>query len=330
MAGLFVTGLIAAGVFAACQKEGVNPIGTVDANLKAEVTTLVEAFVGQAQGGYSKGTEYMTVDSTEWFVEAGLNYSLAKSWLEFSSSQVDSVSITVPMNNGSVLSTDAYAAFNVLFDSLDHVEIEGVQHLALVDVTLEQEGDNLEVLARYVVGTGYEKTLNTNYPPGYALMWWQQAGPNCGCGDYSSSTCADRKIETRVRAAILFPMSPGDYLTDIETWTVDPYYATDIPNKHYSIEDFLDPQYVPGHSNQDFPIYFCNTGDCSTCLDNGDLSFHTQGTYDLFFWIRNNHCPSKRPLTLTVDGDMGMGYDPLYFHAVTYTFGIKHSGTPSE
>ena len=322
-----------ASLLTSCQKEPAAPYSETRPGQVGNVKSLVEAFVNQARNNLVKAGNTISVDSAEWYVEAGLNYSLAKAWIEYDNAQADSVWATIPTSNGSVALADVYSAFNELHDALADIEQEGVQHLALADVSVETVPAGLNLVVRYVVGSGYAKGApNTNYPPGYALLWWQPGAPNCGCGTYTSTKCADKTIQQRVKAAILTPLQPGDFLTNIETWTVSYLVSTSIPGKTYDANHFLNVQGVPGHSNMDNPIYSCSLpgGDCSSCLDATDLSFHTQGVYNVLMWIRNTHIPSKIPITLSVDGDLGSSSSGShYIHSCLFTYALKQSGSAS-
>lgn len=298
----------------------------------ANVTPLVRAFVDRAQGvAAPKADAVLSADSVEWYVEAALNYGVAKAWLEFNDVVADSAVVSVPLHAGAVPAAAAYEAFNTLYGLLATVEEEGVQHLAIVDVAAKEVGNELRLDVRYLVGSGYEKSVNANYPPGMALRWWQMAG-GCACGTEPSTFCADKKIQQRVQQAIQVAMGPNDYWTNVETWNVGLFWPDDVSNKMYSLEFFPNPNNTSGHSNQDHLIYFCApvTGNCSSCLDHTDLAFHTQGAYDILMWIWANHCSLKTPFALTLDGDL-LPYTggSEYMHHCTFTYGIKNSGSSS-
>lgn len=330
VAGSCIVALLATVVLVACRKDvstGPLPVDTGAASVN--VTSLVKAFVEQARGdaGFKVGTT-LSVDSAEWYVEAALNYSLAKAWLEFNSLEADSAVVSVPLSAGEVPATVAYEAFNSLHGLLATVEEEGVQHLAIVDVVAKEAGSELRLEVRYLVASGYAKSVNASYPPGMALSWWQAAG-SCACGTEPSALCADKMIQQRVQQAILVPMGPNDYWTNVETWGVGSYYSDDPSNYQYGDQFFLNPNNTSGKSNQDFLIYLCGDSNCDSCLEHDDLSHHTQGVYDVMMWIKNNHCSSKTPYALTVDGDLTPGIPGALMHICTFTYGIKSSGPSS-
>ncbi|MBP8824797.1 MAG: hypothetical protein KBH07_14230, partial [Flavobacteriales bacterium] len=317
--------LLSIGMLVSCNKDPLNePSVPGNATSTQSVHQLVQAFVAQAQGGTAKSMETMSVDSAVWYVEAGLNYSLAKAWVEHNEETVDSPTVVVPCPDGMITDAAASDAFNTLYAQLAAVEHDGVQHLALVDVVARTTGDNMEFITRYTIGSNYEKVLDTNYPSWISLNWWTQAG-DCSCSSVPSTVCAEKKIQHRVRSAIMLPMQPGEYFTNVETWSVDWGIQTSIPDKCIDAFSFGNPQNVPGHSNMDYPIYLCGDYDCSPCLDASDLSFHTQGVYDVLSHIRNNYCPSKQAVTLTVDGDLAIGQGSTFLHFCSFTFGVKTS-----
>ncbi|MDX9750120.1 MAG: hypothetical protein RBT71_03465 [Flavobacteriales bacterium] len=328
--GFLMIILMASGVLTSCQKEGAGVSVPEGADMApANVTPLVRAFVDRAQGvAAPKADAVLSADSVEWYVEAALNYGVAKAWLEFNDVVADSAVVSVPLHAGAVPAAAAYEAFNTLYGLLATVEEEGVQHLAIVDVAAKEAGNELRLDVRYLVGSGYEKSVNANYPPGMALRWWQMAG-GCACGTEPSTFCADKKIQQRVQQAIQVAMGPNDYWTNVETWDVGVLWPTSVPNKTYSGEFFFNPNNTSGKSNQNYWIYLCWDYDCDSCLEHDDLSFHTQGTYDAMMWIRNNHCSTKTPYGVVVDGDMGLGLDPMYFHQCAFTYGNKQSGSGS-
>jgi hypothetical protein len=325
--------LLAAVVLVACRKDASNgPVPVDNGMASVNVTSLVRSFVDHARGAATpKVGATLSADSAEWYVEAALNYSVAKAWIEYDHVTADSAVVSVPLNAGEVPVTAAYEAFNTLHALLATVEEEGVQHLAIVDVAAKEAGSELRLEVRYLVGSGYGKSVNAYYAPDEALMWWQWSPTgNCSCSPtVPSALCANQKIRQRVQQAIQVPMGPYDYWTNVETWYVGSYYYDDPSNNQYGDHFFQNPNNTSGKSNQDFLIYLCGDGNCDSCLEHDDLSHHTQGTYDVMMWIKSNHCSSKTAYTLTVDGDLIPGIPGALMHICTFTYGIKSSGSSS-
>jgi len=328
--GSCMVALLAAVVLVACRKDTVPaPVPADVAMAGGTVTPRVQAFIAQARGESEvKLGSAMSADSVEWYVEAALNYSLAKAWLECQDLVADSAWASVPLGSNGVPYSSAFEAFNALYDALSDVNEDGVRHLAIVDVVARPAGAELRLEARYLVGSNYTKSVNASYGANDAWLWGGYSACNCGPNTVSSDVCAHKRIQDRVREAVLVAMGPNDYWTSVETWYINEL-GPDIPNRTYHWEDFPNSNNTSGNSNQDYWTYACVDYNCSTCLESDDMSHHTQGTYDALMWIRSNHCPTKTPYTATVDWEMGVGMDPLYFHRCSFTYGIKQSGSSS-
>lgn len=322
--------LLAAVVLVACRKDASNSPVPVDAGMASvNVTSLVRSFVDHARGAAApKAGATLSADSAEWYVEAALNYSLAKAWLEYNDVVADSAVVSVPLNDGEVSVTATYEAFNTLHALLATVEEEGVQHLAIVDVAAKEAGAELRLEVRYLVGSGYEKGVNASYGPNDAWSYWTLGPSNCNClsNTTPSNICADKRIQQRVQDAIRVPVGPYEYWTNIETWFL--YDFEDIDSKIVWNQSYPNPDNTSGKSNQDFLTYRCSQGvNCSTCLESDDMSHHTQGTYDVLQAVRSSYCPTKTPMTVEITGDLGPG--TLFFHSAVFTYGIKQSGSGS-
>ena len=116
------------------------------------------------------------------------------------------------------------------------------------------------------------------------------------------------------------------YMVSIETWLIWTY--NDIPNKIRAYYDFPAPigpnNPVSGDWIRDYRSYACQGGTaCSTCLSPTDMSFHTQGTWDLMGIIRQQHCPTKIAQGATVQGELASSPQGVfYFHQVQYRYGV--------
>ncbi len=287
------------------------------------MTPRVQAFIAQAQGGAEiKSGSTMSADSVEWYVEAALNYSETKAWLECRELAMDSVFVSIPSGTAGVSTTDAYEAFNTLSGILAEENVDEEQHVAIVDVLARSLGGELRLEVRYLIGSDYSKTLNTSFGENDAWLWGGSGGCNCGPNQVSSDVCAHAHIQYRVNSAVAVSMGPEDYWTNVEIWYIN-QYGPNIPSKIYHWEDFYNSNNTSGKSNQDYWTYACLDENCSTCLLTDDMSYHTQGTYDALMWIKGEHCPSKTPYAATVDWESGGG---AYFHKCSFTYGIKQTG----
>ncbi|MCW5898748.1 MAG: hypothetical protein KIT10_05705 [Flavobacteriales bacterium] len=322
--GSCMVALLAAVVLVACRKDTIpSPISADAAMASSNVTTRVQAFIAQARGSDpNKMAAAMTADSAEWYVEAALNYSVAKAWLPCVDLLMDSTVVTVPRGPAGIAVAEVYEAFNALSVSLAEVNVDDAQHVAIVDVLAKSSENELRLEVRYLVGSGYGKTLNTTFGENDAWLWGGSGGCNCGPNQVYSDMCAHAHIQYRVNSAVAVSMGPEDYWTNVETWFIT-QYATDITTKNYHWSEFYNPNNTSGKSNQDYWTYICGGSSCSTCLLTDDMSYHTQGTYDALMWIKAEHCPSKTPYAATVGWESGGGDN---WHICSFTYGIKQTG----
>lgn len=170
----------------ACQEEAQVPTGTTPAD-DHNCTPRVRAFVERASTGQRDGEGTITADSSEWYVEAGLNFSFTNLAVDYNDSQVDSVSYTIPLNEGSASEADAAAAYNALGVLINESNVADESHVVIVDVTSQNTGTTLVLTAAYVVGSGYDKVST----PHTVLM-------TIGRGEAKVPTAAAAPIRRRV------------------------------------------------------------------------------------------------------------------------------------
>lgn len=311
-------------LWTACQKETL-PVPGASSQVQENLTPRIADFVARAQHqasvqGGSRSTNEFNADSAAWYVEGALNYSLAQAWLPYNELVNDSLVVSIPGTDGSVNETDAANAYVALLGQLQQA-IGADQHLVVVDAEPVVTDAGLQLKLNYALGQGDERlALNTTYAANTHLYMMAGMGSTGSCDpNFYSLKAADRVIQDRVGATIPL-LALGQYYASVESWYVDAYSGTDMSQFHYHVEDFTRTGNTSGHSNQDYKIYFCDDGNCSICLDAGDMTVHTQGTYDVMQWINQQHCPTKVPASISVIGDFPVGTGP-YFHAVTYTYG---------
>lgn len=308
-------------LWTACQKESIPAPGNI-ASTQEDLTPRIADFVARAthNAGSSRSTQEFNADSAAWYVEGALNYSLAQAWLPYNELVNDSLTVAVASANGTVNEADAANAFISVLAQLQQ-GISADQHLVVVDAEPQTTASGLELKLCYALGQGNERLgLNTTYASNTHLWFMTGMGSTGSCDpNFYSLKAGDRIIQDRVGATIPL-LAVGQYYASVESWYVDGYGSTDISQHHYSVEDFPRTGNTSGHSNQDYKIYWCDDGSCSTCLDAGDMTVHTQGTYDVMHWINQQHCSTKVPASISVIGDFPVGTGP-YFHAVTYTYG---------
>ena len=319
---LSLAGLAAAVMFTlvACKKETAE-ISIPAAVGEHDLEPRIRAFVERATDGARDGGTIISADSAEWYVEAALNFGNADLSIEYNSAQVDSLSYTIPLDNGMAKEFDAIAAYNTLDPTVAESNVPDLSHVAVVDVTSQNTVDGLVLTVAYVVGSGYEKNINVTY--GVNDWWMWMGNGNCNCRNPplnpppgNNGLCADKRIQQRMQQAI----NNGQYvyMVSIETWNLVPY-GTSIPDKEISYMDF-----PIGGSPYGYRTYGCSGPGCSTCLSPTHMTFFTQGTWDVMNMIRQQHCPTKTRLGATVTGDLSTctGCPTHSFHWIQYRYGI--------
>lgn len=304
-----------------CQQEGpVAPTGSP--TYEVNVTPRVQAFIANShETSGPKDGGLMTTDSTEWYVEAALNYSFTNLAQAYNDQLVDTVSISIPLVNGEVQEEQAGGAYETLGALINAHNVPNTSHVAVVDVTTVTSGESMEITAVSVIGSGYDKGApNTNYGPN-DYWWWGLNGNYCGCGPNNDNygKCADKQIQNRIN----FGINGGYYMywTNVESWELDPWGYDDAPNKTVGKLSHSAPigpnNPVSGDGVHDYLTY---AGDEGGCLAPTDMQFYTQGTYDLAMIVRNTYVPTKDLASCTVIGDLPLG-SGNQFHWVTYRYG---------
>lgn len=309
-------------LWTACQKEMVPAPGVTSA-AQEDLDTRISNFVIRAEHRASaqsdpRSSGSYTADSAAWYVEGGLNYSLTQAWLSSNELVTDSISIVVPSADGAVSISDVENAYTALSGTIGNSVQAGENHVVVIDVDPVPNGNGLELKVRYTLGSGDGRSytppaLNTSYPSYTFLLWYTQTSGSSCDPDHYSAKGADKTIQDRV-AFTIPPLAYGQYYASVETWMV-------APNGDYLITDFPNASNTSGHSNQDNLIYSWEGGTGSFCLDANDMTFHTQGTYDVMLLIKAAQCPTKQLASITVLGDLSGGWETYDFHRVTYTYG---------
>lgn len=297
----------------ACQKEPSGPPSAAAPEERLE--PRIRAFVERATSGQRDGAGSMSADSAEWYVEAALNYSNADLTIEYNDAEVDSITYTIPLENGMADEADAIAAYNALNPVVATSNDEGISHVVIVDVTSQNTADELILTVAYVVGSGYEKALNTAYGPADFWQWVSYgAGTSAACSTNTSPSNlgADKRVQQRINNE-LTALGNNVFMVSVETWTVG-HASNGQPNfKLYS--NYPDPASPHG-----WRTYAC-TGGCDYCLTPSMMTYYTQGTWDVMNLIKAQHCPTKRAQQCTIDGQL-ITVPTTFFHRAQYRYGI--------
>ncbi|MCO6481804.1 MAG: hypothetical protein J5I62_03315 [Flavobacteriales bacterium] len=308
-----------------CQKEEIANSQASPAP-EVNVTPRVISFINLAErGSGSREGESLTVDSAVWYIEAALNLSYTNIAQKYTDQTEDSIIVTIPVVDGHVLVGEAGDMFLTLGQQINVANVEGTSHVSIVDVVPSVEGNSLRLSTVYLICSGYDRgTPNTNYGPN-DHWWWMniESDPQyCNCQDNTIwGACADRQIRNRVNYAI----NGGyyQYYTDVETWEVDHWGYDDPSNRVLGLLSHPSPvgpdNPINGDGIRDFPVYI---GDPSnSCLGPVDMSFYTQGVWNLMQYVPANYLPNKVAASCKVQGDMSLGGHQVRLHWVTYRYG---------
>ncbi len=309
-----------------CAKESPG-LPNPDKEVSENPTPRIKGFIARANAGRSghvKSGNTITVDSAVWYIEAALNFAYTQTSLDYSNVAVDSTTVICITNtDGMVDESEVFAAYYTAANVVAGIPTQE-QHLVVIDANGATASGQLSITCSFMIGSGYEQSLNTTYTTEDDFMWWQGTGgqsSGCPCGDNTNATsyCAHYFIQKRIN----FALNGGyyyDYWTDVETWTVD-QYPTEISEQRVSLFDLTSPDPAPAsHSNQNWLLYYCEGPDCSPCLDETDMSFHTQGTYDAMVQVRDTHVPFKELISCRVGGEL---HEDQKFHFALFSYG-KH------
>jgi hypothetical protein len=315
--GALMITMVGALTWAGCRKEA-DPSPALPADAAAvNFTPRIKHFLATIQGPAEakSGTTY-SVDSAAWYVEGALNMELTQAWIACENTATGTLNVAVPATGGVVAANDAATAYNTLQGQLAELPQEGESHLVVIDIQPAQTDEGLVFKATYALGSGYGKLweLNTEFDEDDFLCWGVYE-PACACtGGNPSALCADGRIQSRVKGTIP-PLAMNQYYASVESWYIE--LGTDTANHYYAATHFVNTTNSTGRSNQDYKTYICWDSNCSSCLDDIDLSYHTQGTYDVMHWVRTQHCPNKVAANVAINGDLyGSG---TFVHLITYT-----------
>ncbi|MFN3875188.1 MAG: hypothetical protein ACK4L7_04670, partial [Flavobacteriales bacterium] len=187
----------------------------------------IKAFIrsaAEARQGTPKDGDAFSVADAVWDIEAGLNYAAGDFRKAYNDLAEGSLTVPLPVANGQSAAASVYAAFNTALDALAPLTTEE-QHVVLVDVMEPEPGSNA-LLVNYQIGSGYEKVNNPPNTTYTVSHWWGnpagQSSTPCDCtGNLDPKRrCANKEIEWRMNAANFYALQPGEFLTDVETWTV--------------------------------------------------------------------------------------------------------------
>ena len=315
---LVATATVSTFIFVACKKEAgpMAPSDPVGMSEQDDYEPRIRDFVALAQNPTARDGSMLTADSAEWYIEAALNFSNANTTLAYNESRVDSLTYHLPALVEGVAVSDAAAAFTSLNTQVASGNVADVSHVIIVDVTTQRTTTGVDLTIAYATGSGYDKALNTTY--GSNDHWaWGGGGSNCNCSpNPNAGTCADKKIQQRINNELV-ALGQNVYMVSVESWTIMP--TTNVPTREVAFTD-----YPVSGSPYGYRSFGCSGAGCNTCLSPSDMSFFTQGTWDVMNLIRQQYCPTKKAQHCVVDGNMSVcdECDDVYWHQARFYYGI--------
>lgn len=286
----------------ACEKEAIAPEYSTDAEVTDTTTPLIQAFLERAHGdGFTKSDATLSLDSAEWYVEAGLNFSLAEAWLSIEEIRRDTFFVELSCDQEMINADGLYSAYLSAATIASATWDEATEHLIIADVQAEElSGIPTLRIVTYIGARGGAKRLYTTFGPNayFRAMWELSYPSNCGCGPNLNGpgVCAPIQIHNRLNANIP-PLSPGQYFTDIS-------------------QEFA--------SGGVF-LWSCPTDCFDVCLGPTELSGYVTSGWTVFHLLQptgkskiNAYYQSAYPLCCT-----------SAYHFGTFTYGIRHNGASS-
>ncbi|MBL7950736.1 MAG: hypothetical protein JNM62_03350 [Flavobacteriales bacterium] len=304
--------------FIACRKEEtptVSSTGSTEANF----TPRIKTFIQQATiKNRHKDANSLSLDSAEWYIEAGLNFELGTPWIDCTDRTLDSLEVTIPVSESGVAENTAFSAYNALHTGIVSKLVTGENHLIMADVNLVYT-NGTEAVAKVliVIGSGYSKTnqLMTGYGAN-EFIYFTNAGltnNNCGCGTNQggATTCSNMRIAQRVNAT-MDGLSYGCYYTDVESRGVD--WLGNAPNLTMNTSGTGFPTGIPVTP---YKIYRCQGANCG-CMSPSMMSFYTQGSFDIMNQLKPTN---KVPVSCAMDGTNTLnGANSQYWQMALYTY----------
>ncbi len=321
----------------ACQKEAATlPIGSGAAPL--DVTPQVKTFVEHAtHRNPQRDGATMTSDSAIWYLEAGINYTAAHIWHEYSTLAVDTLLLPLDLRSGSISEGSVFDAFAQLGQAVAPLTTTG-QTLLFVDVVGTSDvisSGNPVVICQLGVGNerAYNNPPNTSYPSGYSCSWDNSQQPSMPCNQIS----ADVVIQDRINYANMLPYIPGQYAYSVETWSVS-HIPTSISSKNFFWKDSFIASSTPNNNGVHETLFFSakmTSPSTYACLNNTEMAYWTgnattNGTWRGITKIRQGYCPSKIFFNCTLNGAvLPSPHDPTVnygMHASQMQFGLLAGG----
>lgn len=307
--------------FIACQKEEAP---TVTGTTEVDVTPRIKRFIEEAANrSTAKDASAISLDSAEWYIEAGLNFDLGEPWKDCTDRALDSLEVSIPVGASGILETDAQAAYTTLRTGIASNLVAGENHLIMADVNLiHTAGSDALAKVLIVIGSGYSKTnqLMIGYGANEFIYFnnFGLTNNTCGCGSNQggATTCANMRIAQRVNAT-MDGLAYGCYYTEVESRGVD--WLGNAPSLTVNLPGTGFPTGIPATP---YKIYRCQ-GTCSDCLSPSMMSFYTQGSFDIMTQIKP---AGKIPVSCAMAGSQLLCCPQQSWHTALYTYAKLNCG----
>lgn len=232
-----------------------------------------------------KGTDPMTLDSAEWYLETNYNVDEARTEEPYRITRKDSTYYVLPLNsNGLVEFDDMNTMYNQMLSDLDSLEIviadpDIIPVFAILNV-LTSNADEAELML--ITGFGYY--YSGNYAPFYDDDDWKFGNMLGHCdGTNQWESDGGQELKERLNNPFFTWSDPGSFSDYVER-IVHYYDYPDFYNEH------------PQPNDVNYFVYFEITNGDTTCLENEELDFYLDKAHDIIYTYDNNYLPGSDTL----------------------------------
>jgi hypothetical protein len=323
---LLVASVVSILATSSCKKEQqANPTDAIPAS-DLKLATMLNNFKQRGESHLKTNSE-MSPDSAIWYIGATANFTYGDASRETERTWIDSLFITLPINNGKISESEVYNKYEAVIDSLREIyqgkNEENKQLLAVTVTTHSIDATELVCKVTGVFAYGY---INNNCTFNNIDSW--QFGKIDGdggiCDGINAGTYfdSDAAEETQKKIMACKAVPAGNYWYDPITITkyVYPMDFPIIPNTTPSNNHF---SYLYWNSEQ---FQLCDHG----CIPPADLNFYLAKTKELIYNEDILGQVGLRPTGYSLmDIDMEgfleqQGIYNVYLHKATVKYGILH------
>ncbi len=286
---------------------------------------MIKNFKAKGESGL-KSTAEMTIDSAIWYIGATANFTYGDASRETEKTWIDSVFISLPVNNGKISEGEVFNKYEQVIDSLRTIyQSKNEENKQLLAVAIETHSLNATSLICKVTGIFAVGILPTNRPctfndiDSYCFWYLWQNHAICAGPNTSSTIITDAAEETEKRIMWCKGVPYGNYWYEpiITVRINEPTLYPVLPNA--------------AKSNYRYAKLYWNSSqypNMNGCIPPADLNFYLTKTKELI----NNETTlgGLRPAGYSlIDIDMwGIsflenGYT-IYQHQANVRYGVLH------